>query len=85
MTGHGEPTTAWTEYAPRTEYGLWTKEGGGVLDTAFYSIEAAAQALIEYLTDDPRNALDLTVIQVCDLHNDQPVDYCTDCAKEAGG
>lgn len=74
----------WPTRQRQREYALWSKADGGVLETHFYSVKAAFRALVEYVADDPGNALDLRVIEVCDLHDDQPADDCGDCASAAG-
>lgn len=60
-------------------YGLWTEEGGGFCEGPFF-FEAEAQSRIE--EDRIDIEADLSVVEYCPDHDEQPIDACEICEDE---
>jgi hypothetical protein len=65
------------------EYGIWTASDGGFVETGFYSDFSAQERLGEYISEDPANADDLSVVEICPDHEEQPKYGCQECESDA--
>jgi hypothetical protein len=66
-----------------TEYGIWTENDGGFIETQLHSLQSAQDRLAEILreSEDPEiDREDLQIVPVCPDHEEQPQDGCEDCA-----
>jgi len=69
------------------EWGIWTANDGGFVETQLYSESAADHALQRWVDeaaeDDKADVLDdLSVVRICDDHEEQPLESCDECATE---
>lgn len=65
-----------------TDFGIWTENDGGFVETQFYSRAAAQKRIQELIAEDPDNADDLRALELCADHEEQPVDGCEECDAE---
>jgi hypothetical protein len=64
------------------EYGIWTASDGGFVETGFYGEDgeaAANERLEEYIAEDIDNLSDLSVVEICPDHEEQPKYGCQEC------
>lgn len=60
------------------EWGVWSPESGGFVETGFWTETAAAEAARGIQGDDP----DAEAKALCPDHEEQPLDGCEDCTAE---
>ncbi len=61
------------------EFGLWTENDGGLVETQLWGQEAAEARMAELVAEDPENADDLSIVAVCPEHGEQPAEACEEC------
>lgn len=61
------------------EFGIWTENDGGFVETGIYSKEEGEKRLVEYFEEDADNVGDLTLVEICPDHEEQPKDGCDEC------
>ncbi|WP_020142314.1 hypothetical protein [Terracoccus sp. 273MFTsu3.1] len=64
------------------EWGIWTENDGGFIEAQIYSTEQGEARLVEYFEEDPDNVGDLSLVEICPDHEQQPKDACEECAAE---
>lgn len=64
------------------EFGIWTENDGGFVETQIYSIDEGEARLVEYYEEDIDNVGDLSLVEVCPDHEEQRKDTCEECAAE---
>lgn len=60
------------------EYGIWTDADGGFSEVQMSRSQADAR-LVELIAEDPDNADDLSVVELCGDHEEQPAVGCEEC------
>ena len=68
--------------ASSIEFGIWTENDGGFVETGIYSKEEGEKRLVEYLEADIDNVGDLTLVEICPDHEEQPKNGCDECDSE---
>lgn len=64
-----------------TELGIWSDAAGGFIDAGLYSEDEAEAAIVSLVADGETQG-DLSVIEVCPEHQEQPKDGCEECAAD---
>lgn len=63
------------------EYGIWTESDGGFSEVGLGKLQADHR-LVELIAEDPDNAEDLKILEICGEHEEQPAEGCEECEDE---
>lgn len=61
-------------------YGLSSGSAGGFIGTGYYTMDEAESAMAGMIEAEEVDDWDVEVLEVCDLHAEQPADGCEECA-----
>lgn len=65
-------------------YGVWSDAAGGFIDTDNYSMGSAENARA-YWIDQGEDSDDLTILEMCEYHEEQPRTGCEGCEYDDEG
>jgi hypothetical protein len=64
------------------ELGIWSGQAGGFITTQLYSQAEAETEMHSLVTQAGEEADDLSIVEMCPDHDEQPKDSCEICESE---
>jgi hypothetical protein len=64
-----------------TEYGIFSEAAGGCIYAPCYSAQEAEQERDRMVSEEGEEVEDLTILELCPDHEEQPKNGCEECAE----